>query len=215
MIPPQLALAQILTKHDDLRHTGFIIHLDRSSCQLKRRAFYRSLTINTTLSFTIAFLLIVTALRFRDYPLSLSIWSALIIVQDLAVVFASYSLFVTTTLPFFLHELPFRLRTTTRTIEVVIRRATHSKAPSKKDPLDHHQSFLKDSLEHPYTSTWRFLMSHQHCVSVFPAMRAIHRAIDAGELTLEHGAFEPALWRQENGTWSVHKLHMPENLDIA
>jgi len=130
--------------------------------------------------------------------------TTLCIAQDLVVFWAIYSMFITTTIPFFFGECCLRLRCGFRPTEVIFIKPIPDQVTdySNTSRIQHYRRLATNS-HHSYTSIWSF-MTGESWVFVHAAVLDAYNLIDNGEV--DEGVLESAIWWQEGGSWSVYQV---------
>jgi hypothetical protein len=128
--------------------------------------------------------------------------------QDLVIVWAIFSLFTNTTIPFFFCECLLRIRRGFRPIEVVF----HSLPPPDRTlpdgmDLEHYQRLAVCTEPSVMHTSFAPLSGHASCSIAYPAIFDAYNLIDSGEITVDE--LDSIIWKREGADWwgigQVHK----------
>ena len=139
---------------------------------------------------------------------------ACFIAQDVVVIWAIYSIFITTTIPFFLGECRIRLRWGFRPVEVIFIRALPSEMSidslaCRDLHMNHYRRLATGPLKSRlYTNLWSFITSDSW-VLVDSAVIEAYDLIDNGEI--DETLLESTVWWQENGAWRIYEVRRTDD----
>jgi len=212
-LPPNIALAHFLSKHDNHARSGFITRLDRSTVKHKKLTFAKALVLNLVV---LAFLAGLSAFTIIRHALSTSYASSrvsILLTQDFLIAAAAFVLARTTTVPFFLGECRLRLRNGFHPSEIVIRRPPVTGSSARLDATQKEDQRLErywrmaTRAVNPnllYSSASALFSPEYWTVeyaAVFDALKSIAR----GDFSEE--ALEFAVWKQDGlGVWTCCEL---------
>jgi hypothetical protein len=157
------------------------------------------------LAYTIVVRDVLTPFDMSDIPMT-----AFYLSQDLVIVWAIFSLFAHTTIPFFFRECILRIRRGFRPIEVVFLSLPplDTSLPDGMD-VEHYQRLAVCTEPSVMHTSFASLSGHASCIIAYPAILDAYKLMDSGEITADE--LDSVVWRRERGVWwSIGQVHKEE-----
>ena len=129
--------------------------------------------------------------------------TAFFLAQDIIIIWAIFSLFVNTTIPFFFSECYLRLRHGFRPIEVVFLSLPNLDSSLPDDMhFEHYQRLAVCADPNiTYTSFQPSLIGGTSCTIIYSAILDAYKLIDSGEIGIDE--LDSVVWMRGKATWGV------------
>ncbi|PFH51904.1 hypothetical protein AMATHDRAFT_84823 [Amanita thiersii Skay4041] len=209
---PGSPFTQLLTRRQGRHSVAFLTRLDRSSVYTKRLRFLKGLSISSTISLFLTWLIASSLTHDLAANVTPAFRTSMRLTQNILIAWAIFIVLTSTVLPFFLGECRLRLKYGFRPTEINISRLAQKKAPVTYSLNSRYWRTLMLRNINPrfaFYNLGSFLSEHFWMLDYGTIVEA-YQLIATNKA--DESQFEFALWYQHHDVWTSYKAWAMHNL---